>query len=281
VPVKEEERRGEARPSELPKSLPVPSFRCAQDMDMFPLSNITIPTFTAATDEFLETPLDLPSELSNLWASYLQQNDDCPDPMCQTAETPGFKASLVRIRKRLEKSLSEKEAETILNIMRMHRLMLKQNLRGIVLKCYPNFEAGKFWQCFYQRDEILDIVRRYVQGSYPFNETPSVVFDRAGVIYYVNQSYRALTCWTLPLPTQRETGSFYDELSSLGYREWLLSMVGCVSEHMNGKNTSWFMFNTGIRVHTQDRHVEGTLSVTVNWDRFKLPLVYIANFLPK
>jgi hypothetical protein len=153
--------------------MPLPNFTCAvQELDAFALSNITIPSFAQVTDDYFDSTLDLPTELSNLWASFIQNDECAADPMCNTAETPGFKASLARMRKRLEQSLTDQESETILNIstlfiriefltksVRMHRLMLKQNLRGIVRKCYPNFEAGKFWQGFYQRDEILDIVR--------------------------------------------------------------------------------------------------------------------------
>jgi hypothetical protein len=64
-----------------------------------------------------------------------------------------------------------------------------------------NFDPLKFWQGFYQQEEIYSAVSRYISGLKGFNETPTIVFDRAGIVYHVNDSYKKLTNWNLALPT--------------------------------------------------------------------------------
>jgi hypothetical protein len=41
------------------------------------------------------------------------------------------------------------------------------------------------------------------------------------------------------------------------------------------------MFNAGVRNHADGSFIDGTFSVSIIWDSYNLPLLYLANFLPK
>ena len=58
------------------------------------------------------------------------------------------------------------------------------------------------------KTEIEKLVETY---SVVFNNVaiPTLIFDRTGVIYYVNQSYKTLTSFNFPLPTGRSQFAFY------------------------------------------------------------------------
>jgi hypothetical protein len=74
-------------------------------------------------------------------------------------------------------------------------------------------------------------------------------------------------------------------MSPFGYKTFLLSVLNFMVSIFYSKtmlSSTGFMFSTAIRVHPdENKYLEGTMSVTAKMDAFGMPLVYIANFLPK
>jgi hypothetical protein len=59
----------------------------------------------------------------------------------------------------------------------------------------------RYWQIDTYRSEINAFVDEQ-QRIFSRNGTPTMIWDRAGGISFVNEPYKKLTQWKLPLPTR-------------------------------------------------------------------------------
>jgi hypothetical protein len=83
------------------------------------------------------------------------------------------------------------------------------------MQLYPtllskSYDPLKFWQAQYQQTDIANGVNLFLKKIEGMSETPTIVFDRAGVIYHVNNSYKNLTSWNQSLPYVPTSMSDFD-----------------------------------------------------------------------
>lgn len=107
---------------------------------------------------------------------------------------------------------------------------------------------------------------------------PSLVWERCGVIHYVNQAYKDLTGFSSSVPTNHNDFSMLKHLSPPG----LKTMISSIIEMFNHSDYNSLTFPTGVLVTQkgEERYLEGTMCVTIKRDVIGLPLIFQGCFLP-
>jgi hypothetical protein len=233
--------------------------------------------------EFLSHLLYTPYSMNTLdFQEQQQQQQQQPDQNSQDEkeEEEIYKKVMEQARKILLKICSAQETDGILTTMAKVRQLGRTYLmlrHGIVDNWY------RFWKVDQFSQEIALILSQQIQ-IYEASTTPVLIWDRGGSVHYMNNSHRVLTNNFDPTPPKR-LYFFHTEMSPFGYKTYLLSMLNFMVSIFCSKtnlSSTGFMFSTAIRVHPEDnKYLEGTMSVTAKMDAFGMPLLYIANFLPK
>jgi len=139
-------------------------------------------------------------------------------------------------------------------------------------------------------EAIAEIVRSFdmylTQYSKVFDQlgVPSIIWEKAGVIHYVNKAYVELTGFdSSGLPTLVDEFAFSEELSGEGLRAYFDGMAQVFMNVGPATYKDTFTFRTGLRVvscSTPDTFVDGVMCVTITRDFVGLPLLFVGNFLP-
>lgn len=110
---------------------------------------------------------------------------------------------------------------------------------------------------------------------------PSIMWERTGIIHYVNKAYIDLTGFRLLLPTALEDFAFSELLSDEGlgaYIDNVCQIFLCSSRNIAQADT--FTFRTSIKTGDGLGWIPGMMCVSVKRDFLGLPLLFVGNFIP-
>jgi len=166
---------------------------------------------------------------------------------------------------------------SVCGLRRLIQTTLVSHFNGPIPASLP-----RYWQMERFSNELTSFVEEQ-KKFFEFHGTPTILWDRSGSIHFVNNAYKRLTSWNLPLPTSREDFHFHNELSPYGFKEFVVNCISIIAAQFPHRtDVNWFMFNTGVRIHSVvNKFIEGTMSITFKQDMLGFPLLYVGNFLPR
>jgi len=263
----ESKKRGRKKQVELhpsPNSPPNPSPPPAVSQNMGLMETEVDPPGLDVGSEPFE--LDF---LEDLFLSKPFENVEPPVQKIEKNETPSTFSradSCVKLHEILIRKLPDKAALIDANALPMHNQL-------VAIREGLNPEAVM---------EIMRSFETYITNfGGLFNElgTPSLIWERSGIIHYMNQAYLDLTGFNSPIPTPVDDFAFIEALSNEGLGKY----VDCLTQlFLSGRPAALvdtFTFSTGIKA-AGSGWIQGTMCFTVKRDLLGLPLVFVGNFLP-
>jgi hypothetical protein len=110
---------------------------------------------------------------------------------------------------------------------------------------------------------------------------PTIIWERYGVIHYVNNSFKFITKFCTKLPTLSNKIAFLEQLSLSSVENF----VSLIKKIFLNKNEHSIIFNCEIlkdqnNNDIQKNFISGIMCITIKRDTFGLPFVFIGNFIP-
>jgi len=110
---------------------------------------------------------------------------------------------------------------------------------------------------------------------------PTIVFEKIGIVHYVNPSFVNLVNFNIPvLPTLKEEYWFFKILSKETVKTYLMEY----SRILVDPSIANSMFPASILSYTADQEelwLDGTMTITIRRDPVNLPILMAASFLPR
>jgi len=184
----------------------------------------------------------------------------------------GFKLFMQTIRTRV----TEDSVDIVTTVLKQSRIRLKEHI-------YSNYGFLKGQDpCAFFRQEI-QIYLQELRPLYAQLAVPTIMWERTGVIQYVNPAYIALTHFNLQLPTPREDFSMFYQMSRAGVKNYIMNFSKVIVDPSNNPNNNSFMVPCGLKSNASQAEIfiDGTLCVTLRRDPVGLPLLIIGCFLPR
>eukprot|EP01114_Cavostelium_apophysatum_P021636 TRINITY_DN7607_c0_g1_i1.p1 TRINITY_DN7607_c0_g1~~TRINITY_DN7607_c0_g1_i1.p1 ORF type:complete len:353 (+),score=55.73 TRINITY_DN7607_c0_g1_i1:84-1142(+) len=101
---------------------------------------------------------------------------------------------------------------------------------------------------------------------------PAMVFDRGGIIHYVNQSFIDMTGFDMKLPTERNQFAVYELISPRFLTAYMRSLL------INSSTAQFVLFPAEIRSYGS--YIDASLWITFKKNRFGLVPLFVATVIP-
>jgi len=200
-----------------------------------------------------------------------------PSQIVEEFDFQQMNVSFQLARQKLSKICPPNEIDFLINQF----IAVRQQLKNYVSTKFGESFPEKWWCLESKKPEINAFVEIQKQ-AFDCNGVPTIVWERTGGVIYINQAYQMITNYNLPVPSSRDINMFWNELSPRGYKDFLISSMKFYAQDFSSKsNAFWFSFNTGIKVHGEDKYVEGIFTVSIKTDDIGLPFLFVGNFVPR
>eukprot|EP01117_Protostelium_nocturnum_P006949 TRINITY_DN2492_c0_g1_i1.p1 TRINITY_DN2492_c0_g1~~TRINITY_DN2492_c0_g1_i1.p1 ORF type:complete len:357 (-),score=102.71 TRINITY_DN2492_c0_g1_i1:17-1087(-) len=117
-----------------------------------------------------------------------------------------------------------------------------------------------------------------LRGSAEYIEFPVIIWERLGVINYVNSAFRQITGFDAPVPTSPEDHAIFQVIST----QTLLQQVRSVLPRLVSGNEKRITCEASFKRYgtAEEEYVSGLAAISVKRDLFGLPHIFYCQFIP-
>jgi len=173
------------------------------------------------------------------------------------------------------KDLYDQLGEMVLNRAphKLHVMQMVAGLRSDLAAVRENLSEEAYQSIWGEFNKQLDHFRSLFEDL----GVPTIIWEKCGIVHYVNPSYKELTGFCDSIPTHVSNFSFFNLLSNDGFANLMDVILNNLGTEK--RKESWSI-PCGMKVVSTGDFVQGTMCVTVKRDILGMPLLFVSNFLP-
>jgi len=147
---------------------------------------------------------------------------------------------------------------------------LRDNLRPVLARLRESFTEEDVLSVFEEFERLLKIYK----DAFDEIATPVIIFERSGVIQYVNSAYKTLTGFNESLPTEVNSYAAYRQFGADCLMKTLNFYVSSIVDGVTGHIVM------PVEMLCYGNFVNCNLTITIKRDPFGMPLLMLATVSP-